>query len=207
MLATLPPILRLSTIIRPQPRLRQTMISLTAIRSARSGSIKTRALSISALIALMARPCGLSRRLMRRPRPGQGAQCVYGHRHWRRGVPDGRRGRLDLRCGRHIVRRWRCCYGRQFGWWRGGGDWWRGLGDGRWRGRERHRRRFWCGRDRQRGRDCYLGGAAASTNGSGGSVVITGGAATGSGIAGAVRLESLVARSQGAPAAKTFLSH
>lgn len=47
------------------------------------------------------------------------------------------------------------------------------------------------------------GGDATAGNSAGGSVVITGGAKQGTGIAGGIRLESLIIRKQGAPAAKT----
>jgi len=47
------------------------------------------------------------------------------------------------------------------------------------------------------------GGAAAAGNGNGGSVVLTGGAKNGSGIAGGIRVESVLIRNQPAPAAKT----
>lgn len=47
------------------------------------------------------------------------------------------------------------------------------------------------------------GGAATAGNGSGGSVVLTGGAKNGTGIAGGVRVESILVRAQAAPTAKT----
>lgn len=47
------------------------------------------------------------------------------------------------------------------------------------------------------------GGAGTAGNGNGGSVVLSGGAKNGTGIAGGVRAEGLLIRSQGAPAAKT----
>lgn len=47
------------------------------------------------------------------------------------------------------------------------------------------------------------GGAATAGNGSGGSVVLTGGAKNGTGIDGGIRMESLIVRKQGTPAAKT----
>lgn len=47
------------------------------------------------------------------------------------------------------------------------------------------------------------GGVASATNGDGSSVVLTGGAKNGTGANGAVRVESLLVRAQGAPAAKT----
>ena len=46
------------------------------------------------------------------------------------------------------------------------------------------------------------GGAATETDGDGSSVVLTGGAKDGTGAAGVVRVESLLTRTQGAPAAK-----
>lgn len=47
------------------------------------------------------------------------------------------------------------------------------------------------------------GGAALSTNGNGGSIVLTGGAKNGSGIAGGVRVGSILIRTQAVPTAKT----